>query len=153
REPAVDLRQHRAGFLSLALLVVETTQAQDGPQLERLRALPAGSINGPPETGFGVGRILRSTGQQKFSLDPMNFRLAEAHRRSHNPSHRLCEQGETLFRIPLLAIRLGQQNLEIGSPVGLARGRSSQALADLSNSLLSLSSCRQRPAPQKRSCC
>jgi hypothetical protein len=38
RERAIDLFQHPAGFLLLALLVIETTQAQDGSQLERFRS-------------------------------------------------------------------------------------------------------------------
>ena len=51
-EPAVDRRQQLVGLGALALLLPQPTQAHGGPQLQRLRLLAAGHVEGLLQTGF-----------------------------------------------------------------------------------------------------
>src|SRR5262249_25884954 len=59
-EPAERLGQQTTSLDRLATLPQQACQAQRGPQLERLRALTAGDVEGPAEAGLRLeqaGRI------------------------------------------------------------------------------------------------
>src|SRR5215472_10241699 len=58
-EPAIDRGQELARFQALALLLPEASEAHGGPQLQGLRLLAAGDVEGLPKTGFRLGVILR----------------------------------------------------------------------------------------------
>ena len=52
-EPAIDLRQHPAGFFLLALSLPQPAQAHHRPQFPRLRLLSAGNLDSFVKTRFG----------------------------------------------------------------------------------------------------
>src|SRR5262245_34329721 len=56
-EPVVDGRQERTGVVALALLLPQPTQAHPRPQLQRLRLLAAGNVEGLLKTGFRLCRL------------------------------------------------------------------------------------------------
>jgi hypothetical protein len=58
-EPVVDLRQHLASFVLLALLLPQPGEASRCPQLKRLRLLLACNVDGLQKARFGFARDLR----------------------------------------------------------------------------------------------
>src|SRR6266498_4648430 len=71
-EPAVDLREQRAGFGCFALRLQETTQARRRPQLPRLRTLAPGNLKRLVKTRLGSGRI-RTLHQHELAFDPIQI--------------------------------------------------------------------------------
>src|SRR5919108_3471486 len=63
-EPAVDLGEHLAGGITLALALPQPCEAHGGPQLPRLRLLAAGNVEGLTKAGFRLCILPRSACQQ-----------------------------------------------------------------------------------------
>ena len=101
-EPAVYSREHLLSFYRLSVLLPKTTQAHCRAQLERLRVLPAGNLESLPEAGFHLGVIVGKHFRQQFSLEPVQFRLAETVLGPVNPLEGLVYHGKPIFQLVFL---------------------------------------------------
>src|SRR6516162_1497816 len=57
-EPAIDRCQQLVGFLSLALLLPESSEARSGAEFPRFRRLVLGDRHGVMEAGFGFRGVV-----------------------------------------------------------------------------------------------
>src|ERR1051326_1366753 len=87
-EPIVDPPEHLSRFVVLPVFAKETTETSHGSELERLRALLAGNLDGLPKARFGFGvrseglvnaYLARRVGLKcQRSLQPIQLCLEEA---------------------------------------------------------------------------
>src|SRR5215831_18616783 len=77
-EPAIHLRQQLPGFVALALLLPQSTQAHRRPQLQGLGLLAAGKSEGLMKTGLWLRVMLWRACQQELPLESIQLCLLPA---------------------------------------------------------------------------
>src|SRR5262245_8954950 len=105
-EPSVDLGQHTARFLLLALLLQKTTQACHRAELERLRALAAGDVDGVAKGSLGFRWSLGH--EQKLSLEAVCLRFPVAFAAFFHRVESFRDESERFARPPLVVSRCKQ---------------------------------------------
>jgi hypothetical protein len=77
-EPAIDRRQQLVGFATFALLLPESGQAHGGAQLQRLRLLATGDIQGSLKPDFRLRLPCPCLPQEQDAPEASAFRLTPA---------------------------------------------------------------------------
>jgi hypothetical protein len=109
-EPAVDRRQERIYFGTLALLLSEAGQTGGLAQLQGFGLLAAGDVQGLVQTGLGLRLVRDGLAQQQLPLEPVHLRCIFMLPGVVHVHHRLGQQAQALLGLSCLPICLRQQD-------------------------------------------
>src|SRR6266511_2888831 len=113
REPTVDLRQQLAGFCWLALSLPQPTEAHCSPQLQRLRLLAVGDVEGLMKIGFRLMLVRTTLPQQQLSFEPMQFCLPPALPIFVHQNEGLGQYMQPFFELPYSRVGIGQEGMPV----------------------------------------
>src|SRR5262249_29927881 len=151
-EPVIDWCQQVVGFLSLALLLPEATEAHGGPQFERFRLLTAGNVQGSLQPGFRLRLRRPRLPQEQDAPEAMDFRLPPAFLLLLYQGVGLVQCLEAVFYMAQVGRDLCQQGAKVWDeqrcPGGTVGG---DPMADLGQPLRALALHGQRPPTEDRS--
>ena len=140
------------GFLALALLLPQASQAHGGAQFQRLRLLAAGDVQGPLQPGFRLRLRRPRLPQEQDAPEAIDFRFPPAFLMLLHQGVGLGQRLEAVFRVAQVGRDVRQHGAKVwdeqrcpGGPLG------GDPLAHLGHPLLALALHGQRPPTQARS--